>query len=243
MNFGVKAFATGAKANLERRDRLERVAALGFDGVELCVDDPLDLDSIREISRLLARLGLRATVAGSWDASVRLDEHVCRLLDACALLDADTLCGTFRFSLNPAGIAALSTVAHYASLLGITLALGGRDDVRPRACTVAEASRLVDAVGSQSLGIAYNTYQAHVQESSISAAILSAGKRIRYVQIADNDQAVPGSGQVGWSETFAALEAIEYDGWYVIDADRDQDVERFAVGGLEFLRRGLRRTA
>lgn len=101
---------------------------------------------------------------------------------------------------------------------------------------MAEISRLVDAAGARNVGVLYNTYRAHVEEPSISSAVLSAGDRLRHVQIAENDGAVPGAGQARWGETFAALDAIRYDGWYV-DTRDEADADRAALEGLRFLQR------
>lgn len=237
MKFGVSAPIRSAEPTAEQLTRLERIAHWRFDGVELHVHDPLALDSIRAVRQQLTVLGLEATVAGLVRPSVPFEQHVRELVDACALLDAHVLCASFPCVGDVAGVTMLAGAAAYAAEHGVTLALGGRDDsAGSSALTLAETCRLVDAVGDPNLGVLYNTYQAHVAESSISSAILSTGDRLRHVQIAENDDAIPGSGQVGWSETFAALDAIGYDGWYVIDARHDERVDAIAAGGLRFLR-------
>jgi len=223
--------------------RLDRIAGWRFDGVELHLRDPRDLDAIRDVRKNLTALGLQATIAGVLEPSVPFARHMCELIDACAMLDAQVLCGQLAIDCDDR-IAMLADIAAYAAEHGVTIALGGRDDsVGASALTFAETCRLVDAVGNPNLGILYNTYQAHLAESSISSAILSIGERMRHVQIVENDDAIPGTGQVGWSETFAALDAIHYDGWYVIDARRDEHVEAIAQDGLQFLRRHREREA
>ncbi|HEV2643666.1 MAG TPA: TIM barrel protein [Candidatus Elarobacter sp.] len=238
MKFGVSASIRAAEPADETLARLERIARWRFDGVELHVHDPLDLDAIRIVRHQLTHLGLEATVAGIAEPSVPFERHVRDLVDACALLDAHVLCGPLASAEDRLGVAMLAGVTTYAAERGVTIALGGRDDsADASALTLAETCRLVDAVGDPNLGVLYNTYQAHIAESSISSAILAAGARLRHVQIAENDDAIPGTGQVGWSETFVALDAIRYDGWYVIDARHDERVEAIALGGLRFLRR------
>jgi len=238
VKFGVSASIRAAEPADECLARLERIARWRFDGVELHVHDPLDLETIRAVRQQLTHLGLETTVAGVAKPSVPFERHVRELVDACALLDAHVLCGPLAFASDRPGVAMLAGVTTYAAERGVTIALGGRDDsAGSSALTLAETCRLVDAVGDPNLGVLYNTYQAHVAESSISSAILSAGARLRHVQVAENDDAVPGSGQVGWAETFAALDAIRYDGWYVIDARHDERVEAIAPGGLRFLLR------
>lgn len=237
MRFGVSVSVASADSTGETLARVGRIAGWRFDGVELHLHDPLDFAALRDLRRRLTELGLHATVAGVLTSSVPFERHLRELIDACAILDAQVLCGQLACAGN-GRVATLAAVAAYAAEHGVTIALGGRDDsAGSAALSFAQTCRLVDAVGHANVGILFNTYQAHVAESSIGSAILSIGERMRHVQIAENDDAIPGSGQVGWSETFAALDAIHYDGWYVIDAKRDERVESIAQEGLRFLRR------
>ncbi len=244
MRFGVSVWVGTVESTAETLGLVTRIAGLPFDGVELHLHDPRDLGAIRDIRHHLTRLGLATTVAGVLRSSVPFERHLRDLIDACAMLDAQVLCGQLAFSDDRDAVAMLAGIAAYAAEHGVTIALGGRDDsMGSAALTFAQTCRLVDAVGNPNVGILYNTYQAHVAESSISSAILSIGERMRHVQIAENDDAIPGSGQVGWPETFAALDAIHYDGWYVIDARRDGRVEAIAQDGLRFLSRHRDREA
>lgn len=220
--------------------RVERFARNGFDGVEIHVDEPLNLPALHSVRRRLAGLGLGVAVAGGTSGARPLDRHVRELVDACAVLDAHLLCGPFAALAVRDGTAALADAVAYARELGVTLALGGSDRGAP--LTVTETARLVDALGAPNAGVLYNTYRAHVDEPSASGAILAAGNRLAHVQIVDNDGVPPGSGQVRWSETFAALDAVRYDGWYVVETKPGDD-DATALAGLRFLQRHRARTS
>ncbi len=84
--------------------------------------------------------------------------------------------------------------------------------------TAAQAAELVDAVNHPSFMCMYDTFHAHIEEKSQAAAIATLGKRFGHVHISENDRGVPGSGQVRWSEAFAALKQSGYDGWLTIEA-------------------------
>ena len=43
-------------------------------------------------------------------------------------------------------------------------------------------------------------------------------QRLFHVHISENDRGIPGTGQVRWTENFAALKKINYDRWLVIEA-------------------------
>lgn len=239
MKFGLSASAWVSQADSAF---LERVAEAGFEGIELPVHDPADLQQFRHAHERLQATRLGVTVVGDAAPAVQLDEHLCGLIDVCTLLDARMLSGPFGSDDDPRSIEALRVAAAYAERFGVILALSAPTDPSdPAAGTVSRLVHVVDAVGAANVGLVYNTFRAHVEETSISSAILVAGERIKHVQIAENDGAAPGGGQVRWNETFAALDAIRYDGWYVVDAKFDVDAN--SVLGLSFLRRRRPRAA
>lgn len=233
MKFGLSASAWATQVDSAF---LERIAEAGFEGIELPVHDPADLQQFRHAHERLQATQLGVTVVGDASPSVPLDVHLCRLIDVCTVLDARMLSGPFGSDSDLRSIEALRVAAAYAERFGVTLALSAPvDPIDPAAGTVSTLVHVVDTVGAPNVGLVYNTFRAHVDETSISSAILVAGERIKHVQIAENDGAAPGGGQVRWNETFAALDAIRYDGWYVVDAKVDVDAN--SLLGLNFLRR------
>ena len=76
-----------------------------------------------------------------------------------------------------------------------------------------------------------------------------------HIHLSENDRSTPGAGQVAWSETFAAIREIGYDGWVVIEAFGDslpelagatkiwrrmfESEEQLARDGAAFVRRSL----
>jgi D-psicose/D-tagatose/L-ribulose 3-epimerase len=75
------------------------------------------------------------------------------------------------------------------------------------------------------------------------------------VHLSENDRSTPGTGQVDWETTFAALGEIGYDGWVAIEAFGDSlpelaaatkiwrrmfdSEEQLARDGAAFIRSGL----
>jgi sugar phosphate isomerase/epimerase len=215
---------------------LQDIAKAGFEGIELPVRDPINLQVMRYAHERLRAMQLEVTVAGDSSPTLPLDIHLCRLIDVCTVLDARMLSGPFGSVSDVHLIDALKVAAAYAERFGVTIALSApanRDELASG--TVSALVRVVDAVGASNVGVVYNTFDAHADETSIGSAILAAGHRIKHVQLAENNGAAPGRGQVRWNEIFAALDAIRYDGWYMIDVKRDADVN--ALLGLSFLRR------
>jgi len=64
----------------------------------------------------------------------------------------------------------------------------------------------------------YDTHHMHIEEKNVTRAIESVASELRHVHISENDRGTPGSGQVAWKETFAALKSVGYDGWLTIES-------------------------
>jgi D-psicose/D-tagatose/L-ribulose 3-epimerase len=98
----------------------------------------------------------------------------------------------------------------------------------------------------------YDTFHAHMEEKGVRAAITGCADVLAYVHVSENDRSTPGSGQVDWPATFAALRDVGYDGWLTIEALGDahprlaadmriwrrayDTEERLARDGLAFVR-------
>ena len=77
---------------------------------------------------------------------------------------------------------------------------------------------LVEAVGSQHLGLHLDTFHLHLEERDSAAAIRAAGDRLFHFHACENDRGVPGRGQVRWPEVADALREVGYNGAVVIES-------------------------
>ena len=68
------------------------------------------------------------------------------------------------------------------------------------------------------LRMMYDTFHAHIEEKDPRAALEACKDVLVHVHLSENDRSTPGTGQVAWDETFAALHEIGYDGWVAIEA-------------------------
>lgn len=84
--------------------------------------------------------------------------------------------------------------------------------------TTADAVELCKQVAHPRVGILFDTFHANIEEKDIGAALESGGEYIKHVHTCENDRGTPGSGHVEWPSVFAALKAIRYDKWLVIES-------------------------
>jgi D-psicose/D-tagatose/L-ribulose 3-epimerase len=219
----------------------ERLARMGYDGLELPIfaGEP---ERFRRLGERLAALGLSRTATAVCpaeadpihpDQSVREGavSHLCRAVDCCeaagaALLGGPLYAAIGRFSGKPPSaeewgrsVEVLQRVAAYAERAGVSLALEFLNRFEIYLLNdAAQTARFAREVGRANVGVHYDTFHAHIEEKDPAAAIRAAGPAIRHVHVSESDRSTPGSGQVRWRETFAALRAIGYDGWLTLEA-------------------------
>jgi D-psicose/D-tagatose/L-ribulose 3-epimerase len=220
---------------------LETLAAQGYDGAEVPLAGQSD-SSLKVLAIALRDQGLQVTTstrlpvtanpispdAGERQAAV---DYLRQRVDDSALLGSRLLCGGFFqahgvFSGEPPSDRewewsrrCLSEVAEHASRVGITLALEFQSRFDAYLInSAAAAGRMCRDVGADNMGVAYNTFHAHLEEPNPARALPSAGDRLLHVRLAESHRGVLGLGQVQFAETFATLDFLDYDGWLVVEA-------------------------
>jgi len=248
----------------------------GYDGVEV----PLgrgDEAHYRALASELDRTGLQRTAltslapdtnAVSPDPAVRAKagEHLAWAIDMAATLGAETLCGPFHSAFKHfTGVGptedelcwsaeVLRGAAERAQAAGVQLAIEALNRFECYLVnTMGDLRALVRRVDHPGLGVHYDTHHMHIEERNAGAAIELVQDELRHVHISENDRGVPGTGQVHWSDTFAALHRVGYDGWLTIESfsrldpefagaihiwrDFAREADEVATEGLTFVRR------
>lgn len=213
----------------------------GFDGVEVPLSDAPD-SQYRRITKELEVTGLQCTTVTLLDAArnpISPDANVRRAalerlkwaIDRTAQLGGEVMCGPFHSAYKvfsgrgPTedekrwGADVLRAAGEEAAKVGVRL---GVEFLNRFECyflnTTADACELVRRVDHPSVGVLYDTHHANIEEKDVAAAIAAGAESIGHVHVSENDRGTPGKGQVRWTETFGALEEIDYDGWLVIEA-------------------------
>jgi D-psicose/D-tagatose/L-ribulose 3-epimerase len=91
--------------------------------------------------------------------------------------------------------------------------------------TSADCKRMVEDVGLDNVGVHYDTHHANIEDPAPAAALANIREVINHVHLSESHRGTLGTGQVDWDGTFAALEAIDYSGWLVIESFGTADPE------------------
>ncbi len=106
--------------------------------------------------------------------------------------------------------------------------------------SVARFRRLLAAVDSPQIGVYFDVGNAHTQGFDPAADLRALGSMISQIHTKEPDR-IPlmGDGPLDWDAIFAAIDAIGYDGWLVLETATGDDARASAVYNREFLEQRL----
>jgi D-psicose/D-tagatose/L-ribulose 3-epimerase len=278
MRFGVNTQIWCAPFRQADLDLIDKVADMGFGYIELGFASEEPPFSVAEVKqRTSARqisCGVCSFLPGDRDIANPDPEvrkrgvaYMQALLASTAAIGGEVLSGPlyaelFRARFVPPeqrkrewdwSVASLREVAKSAETQGVTLALEPLNRFETDFLNQsAQAVRLAEDVGSNSVGILLDTFHMQIEEKNQGEAIRQAGKHLKHFHSCENDRGSPGTGQVDWSDVRVALQDIGYDGYVVIEGFNPDNVDlangariwrpmaptpdRLASDGLAFLK-------
>lgn len=83
--------------------------------------------------------------------------------------------------------------------------------------SIADAMDLVDDINSPYLGVLGDCFHINIEDTSITDALVRAGKKLFHVHLADSNRLAPGTGHIDFLQVIRTLRAIDYDGYLAVD--------------------------
>lgn len=248
VKIGMNMLLWGIQINREHIPVFEGLAAAGYDGVEIPVVGQSP-EELKQMARACDDLGLARTAVAfvgedvnpiAPDPAIRAAavENLKKGIDDAALLGSEFLGGgiyqahKYFTGQGPTqdewhwSADYLHTCGEYAAQTGVHLGLEFLNRFEAFLInTTADSKRMVEQVGLDNIGIHYDTHHANIEDPDALGAITSAATAINHVHLSESHRGALGSGQVDWDSNFAALKAIDYNGWLVIEAFGTLDPE------------------
>jgi D-psicose/D-tagatose/L-ribulose 3-epimerase len=241
MKIGVNTLLWTAHFDREQFPLIDQVSQHGFDAIEMARFDwagfpalevrrALDAAGIDGIccSALTGNLSLVSEDAGVRQAALEFltqaaaatAESGCRLLVGPFVAPVGFLCGRRRTDEEwKRAVGALQGVARRLEELDVRLAVEPLNRFETYVVnTASDAVRLCQEVGSERIGILYDTFHGNIEEKKHGEAIRGAGSRLFHLHACENDRGIPGSGHVAWEEIQEALRDCGYEGYAVIES-------------------------
>ena len=240
---GLSSFVLASPFSDGDRAAYQKVADLGYDLIEVCVEDPVLLTAAG-INEAAAQTGLRVGICGAFGPDRDLSHedparraagvaYVRTCVDLAAAVGSPHVAGPMYSTtgktrmLPPAArrqqrewaAESIREVADYAGERSVRLAIEPLNRFETDLInTVEQALELCDSVDRPNVGLLLDTFHMNIEEKSIPDAIRAAKERLFHIQVSENDRGTPGSGHVPWAEFFAVLAEVGYDGQIVVES-------------------------
>ncbi len=255
VRIGMNMLLWGTQITPQHIPVFEALAEAGYDGVEIPLGDQSQAE-LKQMAAACDGLGLRRTGSGfvgpdtnpiSPDASIRAAavENLKQTIDKAAVIDAEIIVGgLYQAHKYFTGRGAtqqewqwsadyLHECGEYAAQFDIKLGLEFLNRFEVFLInTSADCQRMVDEVGLSNVGVHYDTHHANIEDPVPDLALQSCREGLNHVHLSESHRGTLGSGQVDWQANFAALKAIDYQGWLVIEAFGTRDPELAAAANV-----------
>jgi D-psicose/D-tagatose/L-ribulose 3-epimerase len=224
-------------------DLARHVAELGFDVLEICIEDP-QLVTAGAVRDAADAAGVGVSVCGAFgpdrdlsheDADMRRQgvEYLRACIDLAAEVGSPNVAGPMYSAVGKTrllpdeereqqrrwAVESLRTAGKYAAECGVGLAIEPLNRFETDLVnTVEQGLDLCDRIRLDNVGLLLDTFHMNIEEKSIPDAIRRAGARLRHFHACENDRGAPGSGHVEWGPVLEAVQEIGFEGQVVIES-------------------------
>jgi len=239
---------------------LHRIASLGYEGVELAIRDPKQID-YEALEEQVRSCGLAVPAIGTgqaWgeeglsftdpDEAIRQKaiERILSHMEGASRFGAVIIIGLIRGIVKP-GVApqqamswlveALRECSRAAEARNLRLALEPINRYETSLInTAAEGLELIEEVGADNFGLLLDTFHMNIEEVDIEASIRACGKHIFHFHVADSNRWYPGAGHLDFGSILRTLEGSGYTGWVSGEFLPKPDAATAAYAGIAHLR-------
>jgi sugar phosphate isomerase/epimerase len=243
----------------ELEHRMERIAALGYGGIELTASHPLPYP-VEEIANLSRKHALPVvSLLSGWSyaherlclASPRREvreravERLIEYVGHAGRLGAVVVVGLMQglrsdeadaTLANPRIEECLRTVADAAVQQGAVVVLEPVNHLQVGFNnTAAEAAAMIERVGSPGLSYMLDTIHLNIEERSILQAIQDHGRRIRHFHLCETNGGPFGSGNLDFASVLRTLNEAPYAHFVSVKIYRTPNWEQAAQSAMAFL--------
>lgn len=243
IKYGVSTWLWQSPFTTESISLFPKIKAMGFDVVEIPVEDP-DLIDAEIVGNALIENGLEPTVCGVFgptkdltheDASVHETcfTYMEKCFELCNQWNVDFVAGPMYSAVGKARMVSneqrkieweravknLRKMSQMAKTFGTFLALEPLNRFESDMVNTAEdVMRLVNDINHSQAKVLLDGFHMTIEEKEIRKAINVVGDKLIHVQVSENHRGVPGTGLTPWNDFQLGLEDVNYKRAVVIES-------------------------
>lgn len=243
------------------KEGLEKISALGYQGVELSLLDSEKMDKkwlVDTLKNLNLKVYSIATGQSYYNdgyslfdlndinrlkAIDRLKGHI----DLASELNSLVIIGGIRGKLTELsekkeyekiqGKIALIECLEYAKRKNVIILIEPINRHETNFInTLQEGIELIEELKFDNLKLLPDTFHMDIEEKSIEESLIKAKSYIEYIHFADNDRLSPGSGHIDFKKVISVLKEIKYTGAIGVEIFAKPDDYLAAKNSIDFLR-------
>ena len=242
MKFGVSTFVWVSPFSTEYFDLLYKVKEMGFDIIEVAVEDK-DIIDWKKLKTIAKKLELEITVSGAFgasrdisseDQSVRAEglQYIIDCIEIANYLESPVFGGPVYSAVGKSRLISseekliernwcienLIKATKVAEEKGVVIGFEPLNRFESDMVNTADqALSFIEEVNSPFLKIQLDTFHNNIEEKDIPSTIRNIGKNLCHVQGNESDRGTPGTGNLDWIGIKDALNDINYTGAVVIE--------------------------
>lgn len=235
-------------------DLFSKIKKLGYDKVEIAVEDPNAIDT-KAIKEQLDSFGLEALVCGAFgptrdltsdDAELRKTgiAYIETCLDIASELGARFFAGPMYSAVGKARMVSpeqkkrewerategLRTACKLAAPRGLDIALEPLNRFESDLVNnVEDVLRLIKDIDHPAAKVCLDMFHMNIEEPDPEKAIVKAGDKLIHLQVSENYRGTPGTGSTNWQAYYSGLKKINYQGTVSIESFTPENKELAAA--------------
>ena len=244
VKLGVSTWLWTSPFNTEQApDLFKKIASLGYDVVEIAVEDPKLIDA-KKIYKELERNNLSAIICGAFGSTRDLTsddpalqknslEYIEECLQIAKDLGATFFAGPMYSAVGKARMVSdeqrsiewtravenLKLVSEMAASKGLEIALEPLNRFESDLINnVDDLLLMLEQINHPAAKICLDMFHMNIEEPDPALAIRKAGDKLLHVQVSENYRGTPGTGNASWTDYYRALESINYTGVVSIES-------------------------
>jgi len=249
--------ALAYKGNIE--ENIKQIKKLGYDGVELAIRNPKEVD-IEQIQSILNSNNLPVPAIGTGQAfgeeglsfthsdpliRQKAIERIKNQITFAKNFNAVVIIGLVRGYVGKGEdrdeayknmLYAFDKCASFDENVKIVIEPINRYETN-LLNTVAETVEFIEELGKPNVGLLLDTFHMNIEEPNIVESMKVAREKIFHFHIADSNRWHPGAGHINFYEIYEALQQINYTGFVSAEILPMPNPEAAAANNIKYLKK------